>query len=238
MFNDLPGQLYAALVKDDRWLLYLKGLGNTAIIAIGAIIIGMILGTIVALIKVNAKLNRNNIALKILNAIGDVYLTVIRGTPMMVQILIGFNIIFAGLSFDYSIFVAVLCFGINSGAYVAEIVRSGIQSVSHGQFEAGRSLGLSNRQTMSMIILPQAIKNILPALANEVIVLFKETAIVGYIAVQDLTKMATLIQSRTYQPFVPLILAALIYLGIVMLMTWGMRKLERRLGKGDRHHRS
>ncbi|MBQ9832990.1 MAG: amino acid ABC transporter permease [Clostridia bacterium] len=234
MFNDLPGQLYAALIKEDRWKLYLEGLGNTLIIAIGAVVLGLLLGTVVALIKVNAGLNKRNIFYKILNAICDIYLVVIRGTPMMVQILIGFNIIFASLSFDYSILVAVICFGINSGAYVAEIVRSGIQAVNRGQFEAGRSLGLSNAQTMRMIILPQAVKNILPALGNELIVLFKETAIVGYIAVQDLTKMATLIQSRTYQPFVPLILSALIYLGIVMLMTWGLRTLERRLSKSDR----
>ncbi len=234
MFDDLPGQLYAALIKEDRWKLYLEGLGNTMIIAIGAVIIGLVLGTVIALIKVNSNLNKRNAFLKILSFICDIYLTVIRGTPMMVQILIGFNIIFAALSFEYSIFVAILCFGINSGAYVAEIVRSGIQAVNRGQFEAGRSLGLSNSQTMCMIILPQAVKNILPALGNELIVLFKETAIVGYIAVQDLTKMATLIQSRTYQPFVPLILSAAIYLGIVMLMSWGLRALERRLNKSDR----
>lgn len=234
MFNDLPGQLYAALIKEDRWKLYLEGLGNTMLIAIGAVILGLILGTVIALVKVNANLNKRNVFLKILNVICDIYLTVIRGTPMMVQILIGFNIIFAALPFEYSILVAIICFGINSGAYVAEIVRSGIQAVNKGQLEAGRSLGLSNAQTMYMIILPQAVKNILPALGNELIVLFKETAIVGYIAVQDLTKMATLIQSRTYQPFVPLILSALIYLGIVMLMSWGLRALERRLNKSDR----
>lgn len=234
MFDDLPGQLYAALIKEDRWKLYIEGLGNTMIIAIGAVVIGLVLGTVIALIKVNANLNKKNVFLKILDVICDIYLTVIRGTPMMVQILIGFNIIFAALSFDYSVLVAIICFGINSGAYVAEIVRSGIQAVNRGQLEAGRSLGLSNSQTMYLIILPQAIKNILPALGNELIVLFKETAIVGYIAVQDLTKMATLIQSRTYQPFVPLILSALIYLSIVMLMSWGLRGLERRLNKSDR----
>lgn len=234
MFNDLPGQLYAALITDNRWMLYLEGLGNTLIITVGSVLLGFILGTIVALVKVNSNLNKRNIFLRILNVICDIYLTVIRGTPMVTQILIGFNIIFAALSFDYSILVAIICFGINSGAYVAEIVRSGIQAVNKGQFEAGRSLGLSNSQTMSMIILPQAVKNILPALGNELIVLFKETAVVGYIAVQDLTKMATLIQSRTYQPFVPLILSAIIYLGIVMLMTWGLRALERRLSKSDR----
>lgn len=234
MFNDLPGQLYAALIKEDRWKLYLEGLGNTMLIAIGAVILGLIIGTVIALVKVNANLNKRNVFLKILNVFCDIYLTVIRGTPMMVQILIGFNIIFSALPFEYSILVAIICFGINSGAYVAEIVRSGIQAVNKGQLEAGRSLGLSNAQTMYMIILPQAVKNILPALGNELIVLFKETAIVGYIAVQDLTKMATLIQSRTYQPFVPLILSALIYLGIVMLMSWGLRALERRLNKSDR----
>jgi len=234
MFNDLPGQLYAALITDGRWMLYLEGLGNTMIITLGSVLLGFILGTVVALIKVNSNLNRRNVFFRILNVISDIYLTVIRGTPMVTQILIGFNIIFAALSFDYSILVAIICFGINSGAYVAEIVRSGIQAVNKGQFEAGRSLGLSNSQTMTMIILPQAVKNILPALGNELIVLFKETAVVGYIAVQDLTKMATLIQSRTYQPFVPLILSAIIYLGIVMLMTWGLRALERRLSKSDR----
>lgn len=234
MFNDLPGQIYKSIIADDRWMLYLEGLGNTIIMLLGAIVIGMVLGTLVAIVKVNYVRSKKNIFLKILNVICDIYLTVIRGTPVMVQILIFFSIIFAAAPISMSIPVAILAFGINSGAYVAEIVRAGIMAVDIGQTEAGRSLGMTNGMTMKSIILPQAIKNILPALGNELIVLFKETAIVGYIAVQDLTKMAMLIQSRTYAPLIPLLLSALIYLVIVMLMTFGLRKLERRLARSDR----
>ncbi len=229
MWDNFGQQLYNNIIANDRWLLYVEGLGNTLLITLGAAILGIILGALVAICKVYAQHNK---ALRPLEVICDVYLTVIRGTPVMVQVLIFAFVIFATVPFEYSIYVAVLAFGINSGAYVAEIMRAGIQAVSRGQTEAGRSLGLSTGMTMRFIVLPQAIKNILPALANEAIVLLKETAIVGYIAMSDLTYMGMMVRTRTYS-VVPLLLIALIYLLIVMLMTWGLRKLERRLSKSD-----
>lgn len=234
MFENLPDQLYKALIKDDRWLLYLEGLGNTILIAVGAVIIGLFLGALVAMVKVHvAGVRRPRWYHKLFNAICDVYLTVIRGTPMMTQLLIMVNVIFWSADVSMSIYISMLAFGVNSGAYVAEIIRAGINAVSRGQTEAGRSLGLPGGKTMRLIVLPQAVKNILPALGNELIVLVKETAIVGYVAVQDLTKMADWIRTKTFQPLVPLLLSALIYLCLVMLMTWGLRKLERRLARSD-----
>ena len=185
---------------------------------------------VVAIAKVNALRNKR---LKWLNVICDIYLTVIRGTPVLVQLLIMYYIIFAAAPIEMAPYVAALAFGINSGAYVAEIVRSGIMAVPRGQMEAGRSLGLTNGMTMRTIIFPQAIKNILPALGNEFIVLFKETSIVGYVAVTDLTRAAELVRSRTMDAFVPLIFIALVYLGIVMLITWALRKLEKKLARSD-----
>jgi len=229
MWDNFGQQLFANIIQNDRWKLYLQGLGVTLEVTLGAAVLGIILGALVAITKVYAAHNRR---LKPLDVLCDVYITVIRGTPMMVQLLIFSFVIFASLSFDYGIYVAILSFGINSGAYVAEIMRAGIQAVGAGQTEAGRSLGLTNSMTMRYIILPQAIRNILPALVNEAISLLKETAIVGYIAMGDVTYMATMVRSRTYSP-VPLLLTALIYLAIVMVMTWGMRKLERRLRQGD-----
>ncbi|OQA14026.1 MAG: Arginine transport system permease protein ArtQ [Firmicutes bacterium ADurb.Bin356] len=230
MWENFGEQLYDNIIHDNRYLLYLDGLKNTMVLTLGAAVLGIVLGSLVAICKVYARTNK---ALKPLDALCDAYLTVIRGTPVMVQVMIFGFIIFSSSGFDVMVYVAMLAFGINSGAYVAEIVRAGIQAVNVGQAEAGRSLGLTNNMTMRYIILPQAIKNILPALANEAITLLKETAIVGYIAVGDITYKATLIRSRTYSP-VPILLIALIYLLIVMLMTWGMRKLERRLQKSDR----
>ena len=174
-----------------------------------------------------------NRSFKILTAICRVYLTVIRGTPTMIQLLIMNFVIFGSVSIN-KIIVGGLAFGINSGAYVAEIVRSGIMSIDQGQTEAGRSLGLNFSQTMRLIIIPQAFKNVLPALVNEFIVLIKETSIIGYIGMMDLTKGAMLIQSRTYNAFWPLMAAAAIYLVIVGILTWGMNKLERRLRTSER----
>ena len=170
---------------------------------------------------------------KILNAICRVYLTVIRGTPTMIQLLIMNFVIFGAVSIN-KIIVGGLAFGINSGAYVAEIVRSGIMSIDQGQTDAVRSLGLNFSQTMRLIIIPHAFKNVLPALVNEFIVLIKETSIIGYIGMMDLTKGAMLIQSRTYNAFWPLMAAAAIYLVIVGILTWGMNKLERRLRTSER----
>lgn len=230
MFDNLSEQIFNTLVKDNRWMLFTNGLLATLMIAGIAIVLGVGIGSLVAIAKVSVAQHKR---LKWLGVICDIYITVIRGTPIVVQLLIMYYIIFASASMDATIYVAALAFGINSGAYVAEIVRAGIQSVDRGQMEAGRSLGLTNGMTMRSIIYPQAIKNILPALGNEFIVLFKETSIVGYIAVMDLTRAADLIRSRTYSALVPLIFIALVYLGIVMLITWVLRKLERRLAQSD-----
>lgn len=229
MLVDFGQQLYRNIIANNRWMLYLEGFRNTLIITLGAAVIGILLGAIVAICKVYARHNRR---LRLLEIICDVYLTIIRGTPVMVQLLIFAFVIFASAPMSMNIIVAILAFGINSGAYVAEIVRAGILAVGPGQTEAGRSLGLTNNMTMRYIVLPQAIKNILPALANEAIVLLKETAVVGYIAIGDITYMATMIRSRTFEA-VPLLLTAVVYLAVVMLMTWGLRKLERRLAKSD-----
>ena len=161
-----------------------------------------------------------------------VYLTVIRGTPVLVQLLIIYFVVFGSVKIDKTL-VAVIAFGINSGAYVAEIFRSGIMSIDNGQFEAGRSLGFNYPQTMFYIVMPQAFKNVLPALGNEFIGLLKETSVAGYIAIQDLTKGADIIRSRTYSAFMPLIAAALIYLVLVMVFTFFVQKLERRLRNSD-----
>jgi polar amino acid transport system substrate-binding protein len=206
-----------------------RGLGNTLLITILAVIFGIVLGFLVAIIR---STHDKHGGLRILNAICKVYLTVWRGTPTMVQLLIMYYIILASVS--SKIVVAVIAFGLNSAAYIAEIVRSGIMSVDEGQFEAGRSLGLNYSQTMRLIILPQAFKNVLPALANEFITLLKETSISGYIALPDLTKGGDIIRSITYDPYLPLFGVALIYLVIVMVLTAGIQKLEMRLRTNER----
>ena len=230
MFDNLGEQIYKTLVVDNRWTLFVDGLLVTLMIAGIAVLLGVAIGSFVAIAKVNALRNKK---LKWLSVICEIYTTVIRGTPMLVQLLIMYYIIFAAAPSEMAPYVASLAFGINSGAYVSEIVRAGIMAVPRGQMEAGRSLGLTNGMTMRTIILPQAIKNILPALGNEFIVLFKETSIVGYVALTDLTRAADLVRSRTYLPFVPLIFIALIYLGIVMLITWALKKLEKKLAQSD-----
>ena len=227
---DFSAKFYANFIKDDRWLGIVSGLKVTIIVTLEALLLGVIIGFIVAIIRsYHDKTNK----LKILNAICKVYLTVIRGTPTMIQILIMYLVVFGSSSLD-SIIIGGIAFGINSGAYVAEIVRSGIMSIPIGQTEAGRSLGLNYAQTMRLIIVPQAFKNVLPALVNEMIVLIKETAIIGYIGEQDLTKAAMIIQSRTFDAFMPLLAAAVIYLALVMLLTFFMNKLERRLRNSER----
>lgn len=223
-------QLYSNFIKDQRYLWLLEGLGNTLLITALAVVIGIVIGFVVAIVRSS---HDKTGSLKILNGIFKVYLTIIRGTPTMIQLLIMNFVIFGSFTLD-PILVGGLAFGINSGAYVAEIVRSGIMSVDQGQFEAGRSLGLNYSQTMKSIIMPQAFKNVLPALVNEMIVLLKETSIVGYIGMMDLTKGAMLIQSRTYSAFWPLLAAALIYLILVMILTACMNKLERKLRTNER----
>lgn len=235
MFNNFDQQIVDALFTKGRWQMYLNGLGVTLTIAIGAIILGVFIGMLVAMVKVAAAGGREKpgILLKMAGRICDIYLTIIRGTPVVVQLLICYAVIFAAAPNSMSWLVAIFAFGINSGAYVAEIIRAGIMAVNRGQMEAGRSLGLPYSKTMLAIILPQAVKNILPALGNELIVLVKETAVVGYIAVRDLTKEANLVASAIFQPVVPLFVAALLYLILVMLMTWGLRTFERRLARSD-----
>ena len=209
----------------SRWSYIVTGLGNTLLITLFAIIIGIVLGALIAIVRT---IHDQNHKLKILNFICKLYLTIIRGTPAMIQLLIIYYVIFASVNID-KILVAVVAFGLNSAAYVAEVIRSGINSVDKGQFEAGRSLGLTYKQTMLSIILPQAFKNILPALCNECISLLKETAISGYIGLTDLTKAGDIIRSQTFEAFIPLIAVALIYLVIVMILTVGVNKLERKL---------
>ncbi|HIT90744.1 MAG TPA: amino acid ABC transporter permease [Candidatus Merdenecus merdavium] len=224
---------YRALIPEERYLSYLKGLKVTLQISLFAVILGVLIGIMVAVVKVSAKSSKN-ILLKIISKICGVYVTVIRGTPVIVQLLIIYNMIFTSRDSN-PLMAASLCFGINSGAYVSEIVRAGIESIDKGQMEAGRSLGFTAWQTMRYIILPQAIKNILPALGNEFIVLVKETSVASYIAVSDLTQIANFIGGRTYDVLPPLIIAAAIYLIIVLILSKGLELLERRLGKSDHH---
>lgn len=218
----------AAFVTEDRWLLYVKGFGITVEIAFFAAIIGVLLGTVVALMKLHKGKDGDK---SILNSIADVYIDIIRGTPSVLQLLIMWFIIMK--STNNGVLVATLSFGINSGAYVAEIIRAGILAVDKGQTEAGRSLGLSSAQTLRYIVLPQAFKNALPPLGNEFIVLLKETAIVGYVSLSDLTRVANQIASRTYDAFMPLIGAAVIYLIAVKLLTMLFAMIERRMRQGD-----
>jgi His/Glu/Gln/Arg/opine family amino acid ABC transporter permease subunit len=204
-------------------------MGVTLIITFGALLIGIMIGLVIAVIKVSHEYTGKQ---KFLNKLCNIYLTVIRGTPMIVQLMIMWFVICASLPIS-KVEAAVIAFGINSGAYVAEILRSGIISIDKGQMEAGRSLGFSYVKTMIYIILPQAFKNALPALGNEVIALLKETAIVGYIALQDITKGMDIIRSNTYDAFMTLIPLALIYLCMVMFLTWVQGKLERRMRQSD-----
>ncbi len=227
---DFSAKFYANFIKDDRWLGLVTGLKVTIIVTLEALLLGVLIGFLIAIIR---SYHDKTGKFKILDVLCRVYLTVIRGTPTMIQILIMYLVVFGASSLD-SIIIGGIAFGINSGAYVAEIIRSGIMSIPAGQTEAGRSLGLSYRQTMWLIIVPQAFKNVLPALVNEMIVLIKETAIIGYIGEQDLTKAAMIIQSRTFDAFMPLLAAAVIYLALVMLLTFFMNKLERRLRTNER----
>lgn len=234
----LKEQLYQTFIEDNRWRYFVKGIGITLEVTIFALLVGVLLGVMVAVIRAANAAKRGKgkgigaVILSILDGICRVYLTIIRGTPSTVQLLIMYFIIFGGSR--NMILAAVLSFGINSGAYVAEIVRAGIMSINAGQMEAGRSLGLGYGATMRYIIIPQAIKNILPALGNEMITLIKETSICGFIGLSDLTRGAMIVQSRTYAPWMPYLSIAAIYLVIVMLLTAALGKLERRLRASDK----
>ena len=218
-------RLYQNFVQNDRWQNLLKGLGNTLKISFFAVILGICLGFLIAVLRSACDMTGKCGAL---NWVLKAYLTVIRGTPVMVQLLIIYYVIFASSNVD-TVLVACLAFGLNSSAYVAEIVRGGIMSIDRGQFEAGRSLGFSYAQTMWHFILPQAFKNVLPALGNEFIVLLKETSISGYIGIVDLTRGGDYIRSRTYDAFMPLVAVALIYLVIVMGLSKLVSIMEERL---------
>lgn len=223
-------RLYLNFVKDDRWMYLTNGLINTLEITLFAMLIGIFLGFLLAIIRVA---HDKNGSLPVLNVLAKLYITIIRGTPVMVQLLIIYYVIFAAVDIN-KILVAVIAFGLNSAAYVSEVVRSGIMSIDNGQFEAGKSLGLKFSTTMIHVILPQAFKNILPALGNEFISLLKETSISGYIGLMDLTRGGDIIRSVTYEAFIPLIAVALIYLVIVILLSAGVSRLERRLKKNER----
>ena len=230
MFEELKSQFILNFITEDRWLSLLGGLVVTLKITFFAVILGFVLGFSVAVVR---NIYDNTKRLKFLNFICNIYLTVIRGTPVVVQLLIIYFVIFSSMRVDKSV-AAILAFGINSGAYQAEIFRSGINSVPKGQMEAGRSLGFNYAQTMIFIIMPQAIKNILPTLANEFIVLMKETSVAGYIALEDLTKAGDVIRSRTYSAMMPFLAVALLYLIMVMLFSYLVKLLERSLAKSGR----
>lgn len=230
--------LYQTFILEDNYLYFIRGLRITLVVTVFALLIGLLIGILVAIIRSahdQQPEKKKGIVLRFLNFICKIYLTVIRGTPSMVQLLIMWFVIWASArATDGNMMrCAILSFGINSGAYIAEIFRSGIMSIDKGQMEAGRSLGLNYTKTMQHIIIPQAFKNVLPALGNELITLVKETSIVTVIGLKDLTKGAMIIQSKTYQAFWPFIGIAAIYLVVVMFLTWLMGKLERRMRQSD-----
>ncbi len=220
---------YKNFIAKDRYQYLIDGLANTLKLTICAVLLGILIGCLVGIIRSTYD---NTGKLKILNVICKVYLTVIRGTPVLVQLLLIYYGIFRTANVD-KLIVAIVAFGINSGAYVAEIIRGGIMSIDQGQFEAGRSLGFNYIETMRYVIMPQAVKNVLPALGNEFIVLLKETSVAGYLSIQDLTKGGDIIRSRTFAPLMPMIAVAVIYLILVMIFSYFVQKLERRLNNGS-----
>ena len=224
---------YNAWVPEQRYLAYLSGLRMTLLISLFAVMIGIVIGVMIAVIRVTARTSRLKLV-KVLDVIAKLYITIIRGTPMIVQIMIIYNLIFTSPNTN-PIIVGAVCCGINSGAYVAEIIRAGIASIPVGQMEAGRSLGLTYAMTMRTIILPQAFKNILPALGNEFISLVKETSVISVIAVNDLMKMAGYVGSRTWDVIPPYVIAAAIYLVMTLGLTRLMGFFEKKMARSDRH---
>ena len=240
-FQELATKFTNCFIEDSRWKWLLEGLGNTLIITVIALIIGILLGLVIAAVRSTYDMNgaamkrrggASYIFLKIGNMICSLFLTVIRGTPVVVQLMIMYFIILVNVT--NGVLVAIIAFGINSAAYVAEIFRSGIMSIDEGQFEAGRSLGFNYIQTMIYIIIPQAVKVVLPTLFQELIVLIKETSVAGYVGVMDLTKAGDKIRGRTFEAFMPLFAVAIIYLVIVVILTRLLTVLEKRLRKGER----
>ena len=237
-FADFKDDFYLNFIKQNRWKFLTTGLANTMKITFFALLIGIVIGSFVAIIRSTydntAETRKNGVGsffFSIINGICKIYLTVIRGTPVVVQLMIMYYVILVNV--ENEIFTAILAFGINSGAYVAEVIRSGIMSIDKGQIEAGRSLGFNYVKTMWYIVLPQALKNVLPSLANEFIALLKETSIAGYVTIRDLTRGGDLIKGQTFSPFLPLLAVALIYLVLVMVFTSLVSVLERRLRNSD-----
>lgn len=228
--GSFSSRLYDALIYKNRWHYITDGLGMTIIITIGALIIGLVLGAVAAIVKVASKGTKRGVGLSIADFIVTIYLTVIRGTPTVVQLMIMYFVIWKS---GTSLQVAIAAFGINSGAYLAEVMRSGIQSIERGQMEAARSLGLNYWQAMRKIILPQAFKNVAPAIFNEFITLLKETSVSGYVGIQELTKAGDIIRSLTYDALPPLLLVALIYLVMVIGLTSLLSVIERRMALSD-----
>ncbi|MGP1590017.1 MAG: amino acid ABC transporter permease [Oribacterium sp.] len=218
-------RIYLNFIKDQRWLYLVDGLKNTLLITAFALLLGVVLGMLLAVIRTT---HDKTGKLRLPDLIAKLYITVIRGTPSVIQLLIFSYCIFTSRIFS-GIFIGCIAFGLNSAAYVAEIIRSGIMSIPNGQMEAGRSLGFNYAETMRFIILPQALKNVLPAVFNEFIVLIKETAVIGYVAVQDLTKGGDIIRSRTYDAWTPLLTVALIYLFLTVVLSNVEKRMERRL---------
>lgn len=240
-FAEFGTKLQFVFMEDDRYLQMIRGFFNTLKITAGALCVGIVIGIIVAAIRSSYDKNLETLKLRdgfgfhlfrLLNGICRLYLTVIRGTPVVVQLMICYFVIF--VSAKDGIPVAIFAFGINSGAYVAEIFRGGIMSIDGGQFEAGRSLGFNYLQTMWHIIIPQMFKAVLPTLCNEFIALLKETSVAGYVGVVDLTKAGNIIAGRTYDYFIPLFTVALVYLFLVVVLSWLVGRLERRLRRSER----
>lgn len=242
IFSEFTAERFKSVMIDgDRYKLLFQGLENTFIITFGALAIGIIIGVLVAAVRTSFDKNGEAMKLKggvgyyilkFFNSVSKIYLTVTRGTPVVVQLMICYFVLFSMA--DDGIPVAIFAFGLNSGAYVAEIFRAGIMSVDHGQFEAGRSLGFNYFQTMRFIVIPQMFKAVLPTLCNEFIALLKETSVAGYVGVIDLTKAGNTIAGRTYSYFIPLLCVAVIYLVMVMVLSYFVNKLERRLRKSER----
>lgn len=223
-FADFCDKFYTCFIRDDRYKLLFSGVGVTIKVSLLAVIIGILIGMLVAM----SNLSKN----KLLKAIGGIYTDVIRGTPSVTQLMVIYFVIFATVNLDKWI-IAAIAFGVNSGAYVSEIIRGGILSVDHGQTEAGRSLGLNAFQTMTRIVIPQAVKNIFPALCNEFIVLIKETAIVGYVGLMDIQKAGDFIKSATFEAAMPLFGTAVIYYVLIKILTLTLRQVENHLRKSD-----
>ena len=229
MFDNFGQRVFQIFITDGGYKLMLKGLGNTMIITMAALVICVVLGILLSIMKVMPV--RGPIS-RVLHVIADIYITVIRGTPVMVQLLLMYYGVLSPMGVP-AIVIAIIVFGVNSSAYVAEIIRGGILAVDRGQMEAGRSLGLSYGTTMQQIILPQAIKNIIPALGNEFIVLIKETSVAGFITVFDMTRAAQALVTQTYDAFVPFLVLAAVYLVLVMVATFFVNRLERWLRRSD-----